>query len=263
MIRSTALSQPNEYVLRAAMARSYLIDYTHDASNSTCFSLQHELLDELVVIRVRQRHGRSVRELLLVLGLLLQVDLHLGRRKRKLLDEHQRRISHQLAGQVQERLLIVVVGLCRHLVILQVLFPVERHLLRLHLAVFHIHLISHQHHRNILAHPRQVPVPRRHVLVRQPRRHVKHNDGRIRVDVVPVAEPTELLLSGCIPAVKANLSAVRGEVERVHLNPDGRLVLLLKLSRQVTLDERRLPGSSISHEHQLERRHTVRGGLSW
>jgi len=43
------------------------------------------------------------------------------------------RAPDQLAGQVQERLLVIVVGLGADFVVLQVLLAVEGHLLRLHL----------------------------------------------------------------------------------------------------------------------------------
>ena len=42
--------------------------------------------------------------------------------------------------------------------------------------------------------PAQVPVPRRHVLVRQPAGDVEHDDRALPVDVIPVPQAAELFL---------------------------------------------------------------------
>lgn len=49
----------------------------------------------------------------------------------------------KLLGEPQERLLEVVVGLCRNVVVLKVLLAVERDLLCLHFAVLDLHLSRH------------------------------------------------------------------------------------------------------------------------
>lgn len=69
--------------------------------------------------------------------------------------------------------------------------------------------------------PAEVPVPGGHVLVRQPGRDVKHDDGALAVDVVAVAQAAKLLLARGVPAVEADLAAVGGEVQGAHLHADG------------------------------------------
>lgn len=44
------------------------------------------------------------------------------------------------------------------------------------------HLVAHQHHGDVLAHPDKVPVPVRHVLVGGTRGHVEHDDGAVGLD---------------------------------------------------------------------------------
>lgn len=61
-------------------------------------------------------------------------------------------VPDKLPGKVQERLLVVVVALCRNLMVLQILLPVESYLLGLHLAVLHIDLVTAEHNRDIFAH---------------------------------------------------------------------------------------------------------------
>mmetsp|Transcript_5680 Transcript_5680/g.19873 ORF Transcript_5680/g.19873 Transcript_5680/m.19873 type:complete len:200 (-) Transcript_5680:19-618(-) len=172
-------------------------------------------------------------------------------------------ITSELACQVQEGLFEVVVGFGTDFVVLQVLFAMERHLLRLHLSVLHVHLVSTQHDGYVFTHARQVPVPGRHVLVREPRRDVEHDDGTVPVDVVSITQPTKLLLSSRVPAVVPDLSSIGVKVERTHLHTDGGFVFLLELSCPVTFHERGLACATVAHEQQLEVGHASRRLLSW
>ena len=59
---------------------------------------------------------------------------------------------------------------------LQVLLPVKDNRLGLDLPVLDVDLVAAEHDRDVLAHAHQVAVPVGHVLVRGPRRDVKHQD---------------------------------------------------------------------------------------
>ena len=74
--------------------------------------------------------------------------------------------------------------------------------------------------KHLAAAPAQVAMPSRHVLVGQARRDIKHDDCALAVDVVPIAQPAKLLLPSGVPAIEAQLAAVGGEVQRVHLHAD-------------------------------------------
>ena len=65
-------------------------------------------------------------------------------------------------------------------------------------------------------------MPGGHVLVRQPRGDVEHDDRALPVDVVAVSEAAELLLPCRVPAVEAQLAPVGREVQRVHLHAHRR-----------------------------------------
>ena len=79
------------------------------------------------------------------------------------------RAPDELAREPEEGLLKVVVGLGGDVVVLQVLLPVEGDLLGLDLALLHVHLVAHQHDRDVLAHTH---------LQHQSRRSRSPNAGR-------------------------------------------------------------------------------------
>ena len=79
------------------------------------------------------------------------------------------RAPDELAREPEEGLLKVVVGLGGDVVVLQVLLPVEGDLLGLDLALLHVHLVAHQHDRDVLAHTH---------LQHQSRRSRSPNTGR-------------------------------------------------------------------------------------
>lgn len=55
-------------------------------------------------------------------------------------------------------------------------------------------------------------MPRGDVFVGEAGGDVKHDDGALAMDVVAITQATKLLLPGCVPAVKAQLAAICGEV---------------------------------------------------
>jgi len=66
---------------------------------------------------------------------------------------HSLLLPGKFSCQIEEGLLKVVIALSRNLIVLQVLLPVEGHLLCLHLPVLHINLVTAKNYRNVLAHP--------------------------------------------------------------------------------------------------------------
>ena len=97
----------------------------------------------------------------------------------------------------------------------------ECDLLRLHLSVLHLDLISTKHDGNILAHTSDISMPVGDVLVGDSAGHVEHDDGALAVDVVAIAEAAELLLARGVPAVEADGTAVGVKLEGVNRHADG------------------------------------------
>ena len=190
---------------------------------------------EVTIVLVGKRGSRRRLELLVVLLHELVVDLALRRRERRRSGELEGGVADQLASEPQEGLLEVVVRLGRNLKVLQVLLAVESHSTRLHFPLLHVNLVTTQHNRDVLAHTLEITVPVGHVLVCDTRGHIKHDDTALALDVVAIAQTTELLLAGRVPHVEHNRAKVGVELQRVHLDTQGGNVLLLKLTRQVTL----------------------------
>ena len=105
--------------------------------------------------------------------------------------------------------------------VLQILLAMESDLFWLHLTILHVYLVTAQNDGDVLTHAAQITMPGRHVLVSEARGDVKHDDGALPVDVVPIAKTSKLLLACSIPAVEADLTAVGREIKRVDLNANS------------------------------------------
>lgn len=64
-------------------------------------------------------------------------------------------------------------------------------------------------------------MPVGHVLVGDAGSDVEHDDAALALDVVAIAEATELLLTGSVPDVEADGAVVGVEGEGVDLDTEG------------------------------------------
>jgi len=167
---------------------------------------------------------------------------------RGLLGELEVGVTAELAGYPQEGLLEVVVRLGRNVVVLDVwLLSVEEDVLGFDLPVFNVNLVAAEHDGDVLAHAREIAVPDRDVLVRVTGCDVEHNYCRMPVDVIAVAQTSELLLPRGVPAVEHELPEVCVERDGMDLNTECRDVLLLELPALVALDKGRFSCTSIAN----------------
>lgn len=74
-----------------------------------------------------------------------------------------------------------------------------------------VDFVSTQNNGNVLANTLDITMPIRHVLVRDTRSDIEHDNTTLALDVVSITETTKLLLSGCIPDVEADGTEVGGE----------------------------------------------------
>jgi hypothetical protein len=167
---------------------------------------------------------------------------------------HQNKVGiiGDLLGKPEEGLLEIVVGLGRDIVVLKTLLAVEGDHLCLDLSVGAVNLVAYKNNGDVVAHAGDIAVPVGNVLVRVSRRNVEHDNSAVAFNVVTVTETAELFLASGIPAVKANLSTVGVEGQRVDINADGGNVALLELTSQVALDEGCLPRTTITDKDELE-----------
>ena len=131
-------------------------------------------------------------------------------------NENSERVQ-EIRTEIEERLLEVVVRLGAHLIILQVLAPVESDHLRLDLSLLDIHLVPAEHNWDAVADSREISVPGWHIFVREPTRHIEHDYRAVAVNVVAISEPTELLLTRGVPAEEPDLAPICIKVKRAHL----------------------------------------------
>lgn len=74
-----------------------------------------------------------------------------------------------------------------------------------------VDFVSTQNNGNVLANTLDITMPIRHVLVRDTRSDIEHDNTTLALDVVSITETTKLLLSSCIPDVEADGTEVGGE----------------------------------------------------
>ena len=80
---------------------------------------------------------------------------------------------------------------------------------------------------------------------------------RTYLDVIAIPKSSEFLLAGGVPDVEPDGSPVRVEDQGMHLNAQGRHVLLLELAGQVALHEGGFAGTSVAQQHTLEGGHLL------
>jgi hypothetical protein len=151
----------------------------------------------------------------------LEINLYFGRCKSNLLNKVEVGVTYQLSGEVKEGFLVIVVGFGRDFVVLKVLFAMEGDLFGLHLTVLHINLVTAENNRDILANAAKITMPGRYVLICKTRGHIEHNNSTLAMNIVSITETTELFLTGRVPTVETDLTAVGGEVKRVNLHTNG------------------------------------------
>lgn len=187
-------------------------------------------LQVIILILTRQGHGGGILHLLGILSQESLIDLGGGGSKSRGGDEllscsvsntikgsqvsfskgqtYKSSVADELAGQPEEGLLEVVVGLGRDIVVLEVLLAVEGDGLGLHLALLNVDLVSAEDDRDVLADTDEITVPVGDVLVGDAGGDIEHDDTTLAVDVVSITETTELLLSSGVPHIELNLTVV-------------------------------------------------------
>jgi len=192
------------------------------------------------------------RDLFFVLLHLLQIDRHLGWLQSGRLHENQVRLVEELSGKPEEGLLEVVVGFGGDVIVLEILLAMEGDLLDLDLAVLDVDLVAAEDDGDVFADTDEVAMPVGDVLVGHARSHIEHDNGALALDVISVAEASELLLAGGIPHIEDDLAVIGVEVQRVDLNSHRGDVFLLELAGEMALDEGGFAGASVSDEDEFE-----------
>ena len=207
---------------------------------------------EVVVVVLGKRLRSGSLEFLFVSVLEVLVKLELWRLQGRCLNEGESIVAGEFTGQPQERLFEVVVGLCRNVVVLQVLLAVESDLLGLDLAILDFYFVSAQDNWDIFTNSGQITVPVGNILVGNTRSDIEHDNGALALNVVSVTESSEFFLSGGIPNIEFNGTTVGVESQRMHFYPQSCNIFLFEFSSQVTLDESSLTNTTVTDEDEFE-----------
>ena len=99
---------------------------------------------------------------------------------------------------------------------LKVLLSVEGDRLCFHFPVLDVYFVATQYNGYVLAHSYQVPVPVGNILVGDTRRHIKHNDGTLSLDIVSVSQSSKLFLPSSVPYIESDWSTVGIKYKRMY-----------------------------------------------
>ena len=76
------------------------------------------------------------------------------------------------------------------------------------IAYLDVDLVAAQYNGNVLTHPLEVTMPIWDILVGDAGRDVEHDDAALTLNVVAIAETTELFLTSGIPHIEADGAVV-------------------------------------------------------
>ena len=132
-------------------------------------------------------------------------------------------ITHHFANEILHRLLDIVHGLDRHVIVLQILAARVGELVIGNVRnLAQINHVANDHDRNIAcAHLGEVLVIRSHIHEGDARRDIKHDDGRVTTNVVAMTDPAKLILTANVPELDDNRTARRAKGERRNVRAHG------------------------------------------
>ena len=78
-------------------------------------------------------------------------------------------------------------------------------------AYLDINLVTAKNDGDVFAHPLEVTMPVRNILIGDAGRHIEHDDTTLTLNVVTITKTTKLLLSSGIPNIEADVAKVGGE----------------------------------------------------
>ena len=140
---------------------------------------------KISVILIWKGHSCSLVHVVLVSGHEGLVDLDLRWRQGRRCHKLESTVTDQLSTEPEEWLLKVVVGLCRDIVVLQVLLSVEGDHLCLDLSVFVVDLVSAENDWDVLADSDEITMPVWNVFVCDSGGDIEHDDTTLSLSRQP------------------------------------------------------------------------------
>lgn len=137
-----------------------------------------------IIILLGKRNSDGAVQLVGVLGHESGVDGNLWGSKGRGGNKLEGGVTNQLAGEPEEGLLEVVVGLGRDIVVLERLLAVEVNVFGLDLALLDIDLVTAENNGDVLADTDEIAVPVGNVLVGNAGGQIEHDDTALSVDAI-------------------------------------------------------------------------------
>jgi hypothetical protein len=100
-------------------------------------------------------------------------------------------------------------------------------------------------------------VPVGNIFICDTRSDIKHNDGALTLDVISIAQSSELFLPRSIPDIEFDRPSISMEDKRVNLYTESGNVFLFEFSSQVPLNECSFPNSTVTDEDEFELWHIL------
>jgi hypothetical protein len=137
-----------------------------------------------VIIFFRKRLSSGFCHFISVLLHQASIDLNLRRSQSGSSNKLKVRITDQLACQPKEGLFKVVVGLCRDIIVLEILLSMEGDGLCLDFAFLDIDLVTAKYDGDVFTYTHKITVPVGHVFVGDSGSHIKHDDGTLTTNTI-------------------------------------------------------------------------------
>ena len=140
------------------------------------------------------------------------------------------------------------------------MFAVKLDLSGVHFAISAgVDFVTHQHNRNVGADAGHITVPVGDVLVGDACRDVKHDDGTLTFDVVPVTKTSKFFLARRVPDVETSGAVVCFKIDASDFDAERGSVKFAKVVGHNFFYPRCFPNSTVADEYQFP----FRNNLCW
>lgn len=165
-------------------------------------------------------------------------------------------VATEFLGQPEEGFFKIIIGLGGNIIILQIFFAMKGNLFGLDLAILDFDLVSAQDNGDIVTDAGQIAVPVGDIFVGNATGNIKHDNGALTLNVITIPQASELFLTGRVPDVELNGSAIGKEGQGMDFDTERRDVFLFKFTGQMSLDKGRFADTTIADQNEFEFRYT-------
>lgn len=127
--------------------------------------------------------------------------------------------------------------------------------LGLYFPILDVDFVTAENNRYVFADTDQISVPVGYIFIRHSGCDIEHDYSTLSLNIIAIAQTSELFLTGRIPDVETDRSTIGVEDERMHLYTQSGDVLLFEFTGKMPFNEGGLTGTTVADEHALEGGH--------